>query len=166
MATYRKRGNGCWQAIIRRLGAEPISRGGFRTKFEAQSWAVPIERDLLAGRFNPHKHTLDDALDRYAREVSPKKRGARWESVRIARFRRDPMAAKALARLTEDDIARWRERRLQEVSGASVRREMNLWQSVFEVARKEWRWVDRNPVADVKKPPSPRPRRRGAGRPA
>lgn len=160
MATYRKRGKK-WQAIIRRLGSAPISRGGFHSKLAAQEWAVPIERDLLAGRYNPSKHTLQDALDRYAREVSPKKRGARWEAFRLAAFQRSTMAGTPLSRLTEDDIARWREDRLQEVSGATVRREMNLWQSVFEVARKEWKWIERNPVVDVKKPPSPRSRQRG-----
>lgn len=160
MATYRKRGKK-WQAIIRRLGSAPISRGGFHSKLAAQEWAVPIERDLLAGRYNPSKHTLQDALNRYAREVSPKKRGARWEGLRIAAFGRSTMAAKPLSRLTEDDIARWREDRLQTVSGSTVRREMNLWQSVLEMARKEWKWIDRNPVVDVKKPPSPRSRQRG-----
>jgi integrase len=160
MATYRKRGRN-WQVIIRRLGFAPISRGGFHTKLQAQEWAVPIERDLLAGRYNPNQHTLTEALDRYAREISPKKGGARWELLRIAVFQRSTMAAKPLSRLTEDDISRWREDRLQAVSGATVRREMNLWQSVLEVARKEWKWIDRNPVVDVKKPPSPRSRQRG-----
>lgn len=159
MATVRKNGRN-WQAIIRRTGFPPLSRT-FPLKSQANEWAIKTERDLLSGRYNPHKHTVADALTRYSREVSPKKRGARWESLRLGAFQRHQIASRALSRLSEDDIARWREDRLQTVSGATVRREMNLWQSVFEVARKEWKWIERNPVDDVKKPPSPKARRRG-----
>lgn len=38
---------------------------------------------------------------------------------------------------------------------------MNLWDAVLETARKEWRWISRNPVKDVKKPSSPASRKRG-----
>lgn len=159
MATVRKNGKS-WQAIIRRTGFPPMS-SCFPSKSQANEWAVITERELLSGRLNPHKHTVTDALDRYEREVSPKKRGARWESLRLRAFGRATIASKALSRLTEDDIARWRNERLRDVSGATVRREMNLWQSVFEVCRKEWKWIERNPVDDVKKPPNPKSRRRG-----
>lgn len=159
MATVRKNGKS-WQAIIRRTGFPPMSRC-FPSKSQANEWAVLTERELLSGRLNPHKHTVADALDRYEREVSPKKRGARWERLRLRAFGLATIASKALSRLSEDDVARWRDERLKAVSGATVRREMNLWQSVFEVARKEWKWLDRNPVDDVKKPASPKSRRRG-----
>lgn len=159
MATVRKLGTR-WQAIIRRTGFPHLSKS-FPLKSQANEWAVQTERDLLAGRYNPHKHTVQDALTRYEREVSPKKRGKRWEQLRLRAFARHRIASKPLSRLTEDDIATWREERLKSVQGATVRREMNLWQSVFEVARKEWRWIDRNPVDDVKKPAGNKPRRRG-----
>lgn len=159
MATVRKNGKS-WQAIIRRTGFPPMSRC-FPLKSQANEWAIITERELLSGRLNPHKHTVADALDRYGREVSPKKRGARWERLRLKAFGLATIAPKGLSRLTEDDVARWRDERLRAVSGATVRREMNLWQSVFEIARKEWKWIDRNPVDDVRKPPSPKSRRRG-----
>lgn len=159
MATVRRNGKS-WQAIIRRTGFPPMSQC-FPSKSQANEWAVITERELLSGRLNPHKHTVADALDRYEREVSPKKGGARWESLRLRAFGRATIASKLLSRLTEDDVAKWRDERLRAVSGSTVRREMNLWQSVFEVARKEWKWIDRNPVDDVKKPPSPKSRRRG-----
>lgn len=159
MATVRKNGKS-WQAIIRRAGFPNLSRT-FPLKSQANEWAIKTERELFAGRYNPYKHTVAQALERYEREVSPKKRGARWEKLRLTAFGKAVIASKPLNRLTEDDIARWREDRLHAVSGATVRREMNLWQSVFEVARKEWKWIDRNPVDDVKKPASPKARRRG-----
>lgn len=37
---------------------------------------------------------------------------------------------------------------------------MNLLDSVFEIARKEWKWISTNPIRDVQKPANPRSRRR------
>lgn len=150
---------------IRRLGHAPISKT-FPLKAQAWEFAAQTERDVISGRYAPHKFTVDNALTRYAREVSPKKRGSRWEKLRIEAFRRHRIASKPMQTLTEDDVAKWRDDRLlgrsgKAVQGSTVRREMNLWQSVFETARKEWRWVNRNPVDDVKKPPKGRDRRRG-----
>lgn len=57
-------------------------------------------------------------------------------------------------------VAEWRERRLQSVSGATVRREMNLLQSVFKNCRKTWGWLNSDPMSDVDRPPNPPSRRR------
>lgn len=46
------------------------------------------------------------------------------------------------------------------MSPSTVRRELNLLESVFEVARREWKWLETNPVKDVTKPQQPRARRR------
>jgi integrase len=50
---------------------------------------------------------------------------------------------------------------LKEVGPATVRREMNLLQAVYEAARREWKWVRVNPFRDVRKPVEPPARRRG-----
>ncbi len=158
MATIRRNGKN-WQAIIRRTGFPHLSKT-FPRKAQAQAWGIKAEQDLLSGRHS-HKHTFSDALTRYEKEVSPTKRGKRWEVLRLRVFGAYKPLQKLLDRLTEDDVSKWRDSRLNCVSGATVRREMNLLQSVFEVARKEWRWIDRNPVLDVKKPPPTKARRRG-----
>lgn len=159
MATVRKNGKN-WQAIIRRTGFPPLSKT-FPLKGQAWEWATKTERELLAGRYNASKHTVSEALTRYEQEVSPKKGGHRWESLRIRAFQRHRIASKPIALLTEDDLARWRDERLRSVKGSTVRREMNLWDAMLETARKEWRWVERNPIKDVQKPPNPRSRLRG-----
>lgn len=46
-----------------------------------------------------------DMLDRYGREVSAGKRGARWEIIRIEKLRNDRIAKIALADLTCADFA-------------------------------------------------------------
>lgn len=161
MATVVKNGKG-WRAQIRRLGHPPLSRT-FPLKTQAQEWAIVTERQLLSGHFvAAHKHTLREAFEKYAEEVSPKKRGGRWEQYRLLAdpLRLAPMASKAIGSITATDISAWRDKRLQAVSGATVRREMNLLASVFRVAIREWRWVGQSPMLEVDKPVNPRSRRR------
>lgn len=49
---------------------------------------------------------------------------------------------------------------MTQVSGASVRREMNLLQSIFKACRKEWGWLNSDPIKDVDRPPNPASRKR------
>lgn len=132
--------------------------GTFMTKAEAAAWALAREAELTGRR--AHAGTVGDILKKYAEEVSPTHRGERWEQTRLTRMQADPLARRALSALSPHDIAAFRDRRLQAVSGASVRREMNLLGAALEVGRREWGWLPFNPMRDVKKPPSPPPRRR------
>lgn len=125
----------------------------FATKAEAQQWAS----EGATGT-----HTLDHALSRYAAEVSPTKRGERWERVRIGLIRREAknLIHHHIADIGPDLIGAWRDKRLKSVGPASVRRELALLGSIFETARKEWRWTTQNPVRDVRLPRNPQPRDR------
>lgn len=125
----------------------------------AQRWAASIESQL-SGRGDPSK-TLLDAFRRYAEEVSPTKRGKRWEVIRLRLFERIMPASRRLSSLTATDIAQWRDDRLQSVSNGSVAREMNLLKSVLTVARLEWGWIAHDPMAGVRRPPRPPGRARG-----
>jgi len=62
----------------------------FRTKVEAAVWAAAIENDLAESRAGlvPNR-TFGELLLRYSEEVSPSKRGGRWEQIRIAMLIRD-----------------------------------------------------------------------------
>lgn len=122
-----------------------------RTKAQAVAWAQEVEREIKEGV--QERKTLADAFVRYRDEVSPGKRGHRWEYVRLNRFLQTiRWAQEPIAAITVPQIAEWRDDRLKEVSGASVRRELNLLSAVFEIARREWQWVRENPVRDVRKP--------------
>jgi integrase len=108
---------------------------------------------LKAGKRGEYpKHTLLEALTKFREEIAPLHKGKRWEEVRTRKFERYPIAQKLIGSLTDDDMALWRGQRLQEVSSATVRREMVLWGQVFEAAREVWRWVPKNIMRDVKKP--------------
>jgi integrase len=119
----------------------------------------PEGRNSSAIIKTPSSLTVAALFDRYAREVSPGKGGARWELVRLNKLARDfPMAA---VELDAAAVAEWRDRRLTEVSPSSVNRELNLISAVFTRAIKEWRLpVAVNPVHAIQRPPMPQARRR------
>lgn len=135
----------------------------FRTMREARAWASARETELrsLSVVAPEEKHTLQDAFDRYASEVAPTHKGEKWEVVRLTKFGRDmAFASNKIGTVTTTDLAAWRDDRLKTVSSSSVLREVKLLGSVFEMARKEWRWVSVNPVRDLKKPRAPEHRKR------
>lgn len=154
MATFRKRGK-TWRAEVRRIGKPPQS-ATFDTKAEARRWAADVEDGLI----QPNRHTLGDAFKDYREKVAPTRRGERWETLRLLKFEKWDKAKNPISDLTAGDIAQWRDARLKQVAPGSVAREMNLMRAVLEVARKEWGWIAVQPMADVKTPTEPPPRRR------
>ena len=87
MASFRKRGL-TWTAEIRRKGISTSAT--FSTKAEAVAWAAKEEANIIAGKRGdiPNK-TFGDLLSKYADEVSPTKKGERWERLRIGLTLRD-----------------------------------------------------------------------------
>ena len=149
---------GKWRAEVQRQGKRR-SRV-FATKQAARDWAASEEYAILNAKKIASGMLFGDAMNRYAREVSPRKGGARWEILRLERFRRDDIAAKRMADLESSDFATWRDKRLREVAPGTVNREMTLLSGVLSVARKEWGLIDKNPLSDVRKPTKPPPRDR------
>ncbi len=158
MATYKKLKSSKWQAQVARAGIRLAK--SFKTKREAQDWAVRQEYLISEGEIGGSSQLLRELFDRYAREVSPKKRGARWEIIRLVRLGKDRIGEIRLSDLTSSDFADWRDRRLLEVAPGSVNREMVLMSAVLTIARKEWGLIPNNPLSDVRKPTKPPPRDR------
>lgn len=158
MATFEKRGPS-WRAHVKKYGQRVSAT--FGTKAEAQAWATETEAEIIAGKRGhvPNK-TFGELLNRYLDEVSPTKRGEKWERARIGLILRDELANVKLTDLDERHIAAWRDRRLKSVSPASVRREWNLLSSACSIAVKEWKWLTRHPMKDVRRPPPTPPRDR------
>lgn len=155
MPSITKRGKK-WRAEVARGGVRETAT--FRTKQEAAAWTLEREAQATSGKL-PDK-SLGDALKRYAKEVSPGKRGGRWEVVRLGAMQLDRLALVRLPALAAPDLAAWRDRRLKEVAPATVAREMGLLRAVLRLAWKEWHWLRENPLADVKPPASPASRKR------
>jgi len=158
MASFTKLPSGRWRAQIDRKGKRLSA--SFDTKQSAKDWAARQEYLILHPVPVGSDVSLADVFERYGREVSPLRRGERWEVIRLTRFSRDKLAQIAVADLTPTHFADWRDRRLGEVKPASVAREMNLMSSVLTVARKEWGLIQTNPMNDVRKPSKPAPRDR------
>jgi integrase len=147
--------------------AEVRHRGFYRSQtFErkklAEDWWARTEAEYLAGkRGQPLHKTLGQAFAKYAQEVSPKKKGARWEQIRLAKLGRDEFLSNTLMNdLTTTVLAKWRDRRLTEVGPGSVIRELTLIRSVIAKAREEWRWIPTNPFVGLERPTAPKHRDR------
>ncbi|APB68684.1 TPA: site-specific integrase [Pseudomonas aeruginosa] len=161
MATYRKRSGG-WRAEVAKKGVR--DSGTFSTKAEAVAWATQREAEILAGVGSPKgasNSTLKEALEKYKLEVSPSKVGQRWEEIRLDKLVNElEFVGERIVDVGAEQIAAWRDLRLKSVATSTVRREMTLLSSVFEQARREWRWIKSNPVREVKRPKNRPPRDR------
>ena len=166
MAKPKKTPEGTWRVQFMVGGVR--DGGTFPTAREANEYQARRTAELLAvksGKVGTVK-TLRDALRRYAEEVSPTKRGEAKEIIRLAVFERQALPLdKKLASLTTADLALWRDSRLAVNARGSVLRDMTLLGSVLEVARREWQWIETNPMRDVKRPANPDHRSASSCRP-
>lgn len=146
-----------WRAQVYVLGVRDSKC--LRTKREAESWAAARETEIRREKNKPaaEKITVGGVLRRYALEVSPTKRGAIWERIRLNALERMEYfpADILIGSVTTTHFAEWRDKRSKEVAPGTVRREISLLSSVLETARKEWRLIDANPLSDIKKPRQP-----------
>lgn len=165
MATFRRLPSGLWQVQIFRRGVRRSS--SFDSKGAAIAWAGRTESEIMAGmRGGIPDLTVGAMLERYSSEVSEHKKGKRWEQVRLKALGRDRIAQVRLKALDAPHASDWQKRRLEAVSSASVRRERNLLNNVFNVAIHEWKWLTRNPFGEkgkgVRRPRDGRARERTA----
>ncbi len=163
MANVRKRGPNQWQAQVRAKGYPGQTRT-FATRAAAEHWAKSLEVEMTRGTFvsraEAERTTLYELLDRYCQDISPTKKGASSEVIRIRAMMRDPISQRFVATIRGTDIACYRDKRLKDVASATIRRELGILSHVFEVARKEWGIFVPNPVRDIAMPPNGKPRER------
>jgi len=81
-----------WQAMVRK-GTAPPQYASFRTRAEAEAWAAEVERKIGAGEaWAVGNRTLGDILERYLADEAVKRKGSRWEKIRIGVLQRDALA--------------------------------------------------------------------------
>jgi integrase len=139
-----------WRAQVQKDGTRATKT--FATKREAQAWATEQEakKTLLKG------HSFAAAVQKYAAEVSAKKDGGPWEVRRLNAMLQH--FSGPLSEIDAPQVAEWRDKRLQTVSGSTVVREVNLLRNLFNVARLEWKWIAHKPFEGVKLPKENTPR--------
>ena len=109
MASFRRRGEK-WEVAVW-VGKDRRS-ASFATKREAVEWASAqtlAMRAVQAG--GVPDIPVSALLDRYMREVTPKKRGRETETKRLARLQRDELASIPLPLLKPVHLSEWRDRR-------------------------------------------------------
>lgn len=167
MATIVKTPSGTWKAVIRKTGW-PTASKTFRTKRDAEDWARRTEDEMVRGvyiqRAPAERMTLEAALQRYLKEVTPTKR----ESTRISEHKKAQpllrhLGKYSLAALSADVVAEYRDMRLAgdpDESGKlvprsnnTVRLELALLSHLFTIAIKEWGLgLPFNPVSQIRRP--------------
>lgn len=106
------------------------------------------------------KMTISRALDKYLKTVSIHKKGHLQEFYRVNVIKRHPIAERYMDDITTVDIANYRDQRLaqinprtgRQITGNTVRLELALLSSLFNIARVEWGTCRMNPVELVRKP--------------
>jgi hypothetical protein len=168
MATIRKR-SGKWQARIQRTGYLTQTKT-FNSKQDAEVWARGVESKIDLGtvliNIKKNKISLGELLLRYKDDITPRKKGAQIEIIRINRILRDEKICKyQSSALTSEHIAEYRDHRLEKVSPTTVRLELALFSHLFNTAIKEWGIKIDNPVALIQLPKANKARNRRLGLP-
>ncbi|MDR3436041.1 site-specific integrase [Telmatospirillum sp.] len=164
MATIRKHANG-WEVQIRKKGYKPVCKR-FDTKAKADKFASIAEGEMDKGvyvdRTEAENTTLKEALERYEREVTPGKKGARQEKLRLAAWGRDGLASRSLASIRGADMAEWRDKRLASgTSPTTVRNDLAVISHLFSIAMREWGMESlSNPIDKIRVPAAARARDR------
>ena len=158
MARIAQTPSGTWKALIRMVGW-PTASKTFRLQRDAIDWARRTEDEMVRGVFiqraQAERLTLENALDRYLKEVSITKSvfTQRGETSKSKQLKLE-LGKYSLAAITPDLIAGYRDKRLDAgKKNNTVRLELALLGHLFTVAMQEWRvGLAYNPVANIRKP--------------
>lgn len=144
MATFRKRANGRWQAIIRRTDLK-ASRS-FERLVDAKSWARALERDADMAGTQPGKMagTLGEVIKRYEREMWPTKKWGESKAHELVVLNRD-LGSRLLADLTQATVINYV--RGLSISPGGVSARLSYLREVLKTARDLWSM--RMPVGEL-----------------
>lgn len=153
MATFQARKNGTITARVRRHGITKSET--FSTRASAEAWARKVESEIERGLWRDtteaERVTMAELFDLYEKKVLPSLRGHGYGTA--LSHLRDHLGKKTLARLTAADVARYRDERLEAVSGDTVRKELGVLSRLIDLASTEWGYnIIANPCRSVKKP--------------
>ncbi|WP_024973484.1 tyrosine-type recombinase/integrase [Ralstonia pickettii] len=162
MASISRRSDG-WQVRVRRKGF-PLEVKTFTTRQDAKRWGRSIEAEMDRGsyvnRSEAESTTLGDVLERYIADVCPSLRGGTEDTIRLRAMCRTRFAKLSMAALTPMAVAAYRDERLKQVQPGTVIRELAYLSSIINHARREWGINITNPVASIRRPPTPQGRDR------
>ena len=163
MANIRKRGSK-WQVQIRRQGYSALIKS-FMLREDALHWArqqeLAVDRGELTIKPVQMFAPISLLFDRYEADITSTKRSYKSEKAHIKQLRRHFSPSLPITSLTSQDIVTFRDKRLKTVSGATVRKELNILSHFLKVACQEWGYpIKPLLLQSVKKPPNSRSRDR------
>lgn len=164
MASYTKRPDGHWQARIRKKGHKGQFKT-FRTKAAAERWANLTESEMKRGVFIStaiaEQTLFSDLLDRYITEIIPTKKSQR-QAISMRNGLRRSLGHLSVAAITPQILAHYRDERLNNVKGHTVRKDLLLIRRILTIASKEWEipLPLGNPVTLITVPTQPKGRER------
>ncbi len=142
-----------------RLKGRPTQSATFERKTDAKRWAQQIETAIREGRhfksIEAKRHTLDQLIDRYIRDVAPalKTSGARQRQLR---WWKEQIGAYTLADITPALIIECRNRlalgqttRGGQRSPSTANRYMAALSHALTIGMKEWGWLEDNPFRKI-----------------
>jgi integrase len=123
-----------------------------------------MDRGIFHDMTEAENTTFKEALERYEEEVSKHKDGYAQEKTRIRAWMNDShfkngskdignafkLAGRSLASLRGSDFAKWRNRRLDDVSSSTVQKDLAIISHLFSIAAKDWGIPITNPIQNVK----------------
>ncbi len=172
MATIQKRtqkdGKTTYHVRIRRRGC-PTQCGTFSNISKAKEFEQRIEASMKEGRYlktvEAKKHTLAELIDRYIRDVLPRKPKSLSRQTIQLNWWKENLGFCLLSNLTPSLIAEYRDRlgREETVKGterspATIVRYLAALSHALTIASKEWEWIDDSSMKKVSKPQEPRGR--------
>ena len=151
-----------YRALVRVTGHKSKT-ATFIKRTDAVIWAQETETRIRQSQYFPdrlaasEKYTLGDLLDRYRREVLPRKRDKKqtgqleWWKSQLGEYRLKEMSSSLISLCRDRLIGETSERTGRKRTAATVNRYLALLSHVFTIAVKEWEWMAVNPVTQISK---------------
>lgn len=172
MAQIRERikKNGKKTFFVRiRMKGKPEATASFDRLTDARLWAQHTETTIREGRYTTtveaQKHTLSDLVERYIRDVLPRKPKIQAEYEPQLKWWSEQIGDVLLSDLSSSLISEQRDLlceritiRKSKISNARVNRYMATLSTAITTAVKEWEWMEDNPLRKLSKLKEPRGR--------
>lgn len=152
-----------------RLKGFPTQTATFARITDAKRWAQQTEAAILEGRHfkttEAKKHTLNETINRYMKEVLPTKPKSAYAQTIHLKWWQEELGTYTLADINAPLISQSRDKLASEItsrgsnrSPSTVNRYLAALSHVFTTAYKEWEWINDNPFNKVRKNKEPRGR--------
>ena len=124
----------------------------FTTKRDAITWAN--EQEILISKHKKldSKLPFRDAMQKYLEEITPHKKTADKEILRIKKFMEDKISYIAIEDLTPGMFEEWAARRMIKVSSSTVLREWNILSHICHTCVSKWKLMIESPMTHAIRP--------------